>query len=186
MNFLNKNEPEISSLHIELSSFCNAFCIGCARTSDMSPRVQDPVTPSHLSPRHFNKIFESPALKNLDNIYLCGVMGDPLASPFIKSFCMNLMEAKPNVKIVVHTNGSLGSQSLWQWLGRFSNKNKFGNIDFIIHAVAYSDKNELNGRYIETSKNNFINSLSISCYSFTKIAKVFQPVINKNVRTRIK
>lgn len=59
-------------------------------------------------------------------------------------------------------------------------KEKFGNIDFIIHAVAYSDKNELNGRYIETSKYNFINSLSISCYSFTKIAKVFQPIINKN------
>ena len=59
-------------------------------------------------------------------------------------------------------------------------KDKFENIDFIIHAVAYSDKNELNGRYIETSKNNFINSLSISCYSFTKIAKVFQPILNQN------
>ena len=57
-------------------------------------------------------------------------------------------------------------------------KNKFGKIDFIIHAVAYSDKNELNGRYIYTSKDNFINSLSISCYSFTKIAKLFQPIIN--------
>ena len=58
-------------------------------------------------------------------------------------------------------------------------KNKFGKIDFIIHAVAYSDKNELNGRYVDTSKNNFINSLSISCYSFTKIAKLFQPIINE-------
>ena len=57
-------------------------------------------------------------------------------------------------------------------------KNKFGTIDFIIHAVAYSDKNELNGRYIETSKDNFINSLAISCYSFTKIAKLFQPIMN--------
>ena len=55
--------------------------------------------------------------------------------------------------------------------------NKFGTIDFIIHAVAYSDKNELNGRYIDTSKNNFINTLSISCYSFTKIAKLFQPIM---------
>ena len=58
-------------------------------------------------------------------------------------------------------------------------KNQFGKIDFIIHAIAYSDKNELNGRYIDTSKNNFINSLSISCYSFTKIAKLFQPIINE-------
>ena len=57
-------------------------------------------------------------------------------------------------------------------------KNKFGKIDFIIHAVAYSDKNELNGRYLETSKDNFINTLSISCYSFTKIAKLFQPILN--------
>ena len=58
-------------------------------------------------------------------------------------------------------------------------KNKFGTIDFIIHAVAYSDKNELNGRYINTSKDNFINSLSISCYSFTKIAYLFQPIMNE-------
>ena len=57
-------------------------------------------------------------------------------------------------------------------------KKRFGTIDFIIHAVAYSDKTELNGRYIDTSKDNFINSLSISCYSFTRIAKIFQPIIN--------
>jgi enoyl-[acyl-carrier protein] reductase I len=57
-------------------------------------------------------------------------------------------------------------------------KKEFGTIDFIIHAVAYSDKNELNGRYVDTSKDNFINSLSISCYSFTRIAKIFQPILN--------
>ena len=57
-------------------------------------------------------------------------------------------------------------------------KKGFETIDFIIHAVAYSDKNELNGRYVDTSKDNFINSLSISCYSFTRIAKIFQPIIN--------
>ena len=57
-------------------------------------------------------------------------------------------------------------------------KKAFGEIDFIIHAVAYSDKNELNGRYVDTSKDNFINSLSISCYSFTRIAKIFQPILN--------
>ena len=57
-------------------------------------------------------------------------------------------------------------------------KEGFEKIDFIIHAVAYSDKNELNGRYVDTSKDNFINSLSISCYSFTRIAKIFQPIIN--------
>ena len=47
---------------------------------------------------------------------------------------------------------------------------KWKSIDFIIHAVAYSDKMELNGRYIITSRENFINTLHVSCYSFTKIA----------------
>ena len=47
---------------------------------------------------------------------------------------------------------------------------KWSSIDFVIHAAAFSDKNELNGRYIDTSKKNFINTLSISCFSFTKIS----------------
>jgi len=50
-------------------------------------------------------------------------------------------------------------------------KTKFQNIDFVIHAAAFSDKNELNGKYINTTKNNFINTLNISCFSFTEISK---------------
>ena len=51
-------------------------------------------------------------------------------------------------------------------------RSKWHNIDFVVHAAAFSNKNELNGRYIDTSKNNFINTLNISCYSFTKISKI--------------
>ena len=60
-----------------------------------------------------------------------------------------------------------------------SNFNKWKSIDFIIHAVAYSNKTELNGRYIKTSKENFINTLNISCYSFTKIANLFSSINDK-------
>ena len=49
---------------------------------------------------------------------------------------------------------------------------KWNSIDFVIHAVAYSDKNELNGRYIDTSKDNFINTLDVSCFSFTIISQL--------------
>ena len=48
---------------------------------------------------------------------------------------------------------------------------KWDSIDFVIHAAAFSDKKELDGRYIDTSKDNFINTLNISCYSFTEISK---------------
>lgn len=50
-------------------------------------------------------------------------------------------------------------------------KDEWGTIDFVIHAIAYSDKNELAGRFINTSRDNFKNSLAISCYSFIDVAR---------------
>jgi len=55
---------------------------------------------------------------------------------------------------------------------------KWESIDFVIHAAAYADKNDLSGRYIDTSKENFLNALNISCYSFTRIAYLFSPLMN--------
>ena len=59
-------------------------------------------------------------------------------------------------------------------------KNKWGKIDFIVHSIAHSDKNELNGKYIDTSRENFLNTLEISCFSLTNITKIFEPIINDN------
>lgn len=50
-------------------------------------------------------------------------------------------------------------------------KDRWGSIDFIIHAVAYSDKSELTGRFINTTRGNFLNSLNISCFSLIDIAR---------------
>ncbi len=47
----------------------------------------------------------------------------------------------------------------------------WGKLDFLVHAIAYSDKNELTGRYVDTSLDNFTKSMHISCYSFTAIAQ---------------
>ena len=47
----------------------------------------------------------------------------------------------------------------------------WGSIDFVVHALAYSDKDELNGRYLDTSRENFRNTLDISCFSFTAVAR---------------
>jgi enoyl-[acyl-carrier protein] reductase I len=50
-------------------------------------------------------------------------------------------------------------------------KKEWGSIDFVVHALAYSDPKELAGRYADTTRDNFINSMVISCFSFTEIAK---------------
>jgi enoyl-[acyl-carrier protein] reductase I len=48
---------------------------------------------------------------------------------------------------------------------------KWGALDFVVHAIAFSDKNELEGRYVDTSESNFDKSLNISCFSFTAVAQ---------------
>lgn len=50
-------------------------------------------------------------------------------------------------------------------------KKKWGKLDFLVHAIAYSDKEELKGEYVNTTRDNFIRTLDISCYSFTSVAK---------------
>lgn len=50
-------------------------------------------------------------------------------------------------------------------------KTKWGQIDFVVHALAFSDRRELAGRYADTSRENFTNTMVISCFSFTEIAK---------------
>ena len=54
---------------------------------------------------------------------------------------------------------------------------RWGKLDFLIHAVAFSDKNELTGRFINTSRDNFKNSLTISCYSLIDLARRAQPLM---------
>src|ERR1700734_1522774 len=47
----------------------------------------------------------------------------------------------------------------------------WGSIDFLVHAIAFSDKDQLDGRYVDTTQDNFVNTMVISCYSFTAVAQ---------------
>lgn len=58
-------------------------------------------------------------------------------------------------------------------------------IDFVVHAIAYSDKNELTGRFVNTSRDNFKNSLDISAYSFIEVARRAHPMMEENGGTLI-
>jgi enoyl-[acyl-carrier protein] reductase I len=50
-------------------------------------------------------------------------------------------------------------------------KKEWGTMDFLVHAIAFSDKNELKGKYVDTSPTNFALTMNVSCYSFTALAK---------------
>ncbi len=54
---------------------------------------------------------------------------------------------------------------------------RWGQLDFFVHAIAYSDKNELKGKYLDTTLPNFLNTMQVSVYSFTQIAQKLHPLM---------
>ena len=55
---------------------------------------------------------------------------------------------------------------------------KWGKLDFLVHAIGYSDKEELKGQYVDTSRSNFMNTMDISVYSFTAVARRAAAMMN--------
>ena len=56
---------------------------------------------------------------------------------------------------------------------------RWGNLDFLVHAIAFSDKEELKGRYLDTSLENFQSTMNISCYSFTLLSRFAAPLMKE-------
>ncbi len=58
-------------------------------------------------------------------------------------------------------------------------KEKWGKLDFVVHGIAFSDKNELDGFYVNTTRENFLKTMDISCYSFTAVAQRALPLMEE-------
>ena len=58
-------------------------------------------------------------------------------------------------------------------------KDKWGRLDFLVHAIAFSDKDELTGRFVNSTRRNFLNSLDISCYSLIDVARRAAPMMTQ-------
>jgi enoyl-[acyl-carrier protein] reductase I len=58
-------------------------------------------------------------------------------------------------------------------------KQRWGRLDFVVHAIAFSDKEELKGKYVATTRRNFLLTLDVSCYSFTAVAQRAAPLMTE-------
>lgn len=58
-------------------------------------------------------------------------------------------------------------------------KKHWDSLDFVVHAIGFSDKDELKGKYMNTSRKNFLNSMDVSCYSFTEVAREAAPLMRE-------
>ena len=82
------------------------------------------------------------------------------------------LSEKVNCKYLYKCDVSLKPENEYSIENLIKNiKKDIGDLDFVVHALAYSDKDELKGKYLETSRINFLSTLDISTFSFTRVAK---------------
>ncbi len=79
-----------------------------------------------------------------------------------------------DILIDVDVNDAASLDAAFEQLGA-----KWGQLDFLVHAIAFSDKDELSGRFIDTTRDNFRNSLCISCYSLIDVARRARPLMQE-------
>ncbi len=89
------------------------------------------------------------------------------------------LSKKINCKNIYKCDVSLNPENEYSIENLIKNINKdIGSLDFVVHALAYSDKEELKGKYLETSRQNFLSTLDISTYSFTRLSKAASKIMN--------
>lgn len=121
----------VRSIQIDLVSTCNAKCLHCYRQTIVGQENSHYVKNIHVDLNAFKKAMQDPYFNDLQEILFCGNYGDPLASPHLIEMLDYLDEVKPNLSLIFHTNGSLGSKELWiQLAKRLNGRGRFIKFAF--------------------------------------------------------
>jgi MoaA/NifB/PqqE/SkfB family radical SAM enzyme len=147
MMFYSENQP--TTLHIEISSKCNASCPMCAR-NNQGFGVSSKFKPNNLSLVEIKKNINIEFIRNLKRLMVCGNFGDPLLNPEIVEIFEYFKSINSNLRIELHTNGGVGSQETWLKLAELVAFCRFG-IDGL------SDTNHIYRKGV--SWNNLMNNV---------------------------
>lgn len=113
---------EIKSIHFEISSMCQASCPMCARNQN-GGSINPLITETNLDFKTYKKIIPENFLKQLESISMCGNFGDPILNNDIKKIIKYTADINPEIKIDIHTNGSLRNTSWWRDFAKILPKN---------------------------------------------------------------
>lgn len=124
----------IRLIQIDLVSTCNAKCLHCYRQTVVGKENVNYVKNIHIDPKAFKLALQDPKFDHLEEILFCGNYGDPIASDHLIEILDGIKEIKPNLHIIFHTNGGLGSKELWTQLAkRLNGRGKF--VKFAIDGL---------------------------------------------------
>ena len=116
---------QVRVLHLELTTRCNAACPMCARTAP-GGRVNPKLPLTELSLDDISTILPESFVRQLDQIYLCGNYGDPIAANDTIEILEYFRAANPSIELGMHTNGSARTASWWERLAKSLDYCRFG------------------------------------------------------------
>jgi molybdenum cofactor biosynthesis enzyme MoaA len=132
MNYL--NDP--IKLQFELSSMCNALCLGCVRTDTQTFNDKKFIIPEkeYISFDVFKKILAAPEFSSVTHLEFCGTIDDPLMHPELLEF-LSFAATVGKYNVHIHTNASLRNASYWTKLAEVLKKHKSHSVKFSIDGL---------------------------------------------------
>lgn len=116
---------DIRDIHLEVTSKCQARCPMCPRR--INGGLLNPlITLDEITLTQFKKWFPSNFIIQLDSLFMCGNLGDPIIAQDCVEIYSYLRESNPNIKLSMHTNGSARTQKFWKQLADLKVKVTFG------------------------------------------------------------
>ena len=124
------NLKDIKSIHLEVTSKCQASCPMCAR--NIQGGIDNPfMTVTEITLEQFKEWFPVTLIQHLDRLFMCGNLGDPIIAKDTLKIFQYLTEVNPNISLGMNTNGSAKSWQFWKELARLNVHVRFG-IDGLI------------------------------------------------------
>jgi len=116
---------DIKNVHLELTSKCQARCPMCPRRINGGP-INPLITETEIDLKTFKEWFPITFLKQLDSLFLCGNLGDPIIAQDCLTILQYIKETNPTIKLSMHTNGSARSLQWWEQLAYTKTRVVFG------------------------------------------------------------
>jgi MoaA/NifB/PqqE/SkfB family radical SAM enzyme len=139
----------VSMVHCELSTFCNAACPNCPRYFPGTHVVRSGVTLSQVTIAQFKKWFEPEFISNVREWKFCGTHGDPMVAKDVINIVRYIFDTNARAKVVINTNGGIRNEQDWKTLGEVSSKH---NLRIIFSVDGLEDTNHLYRRNVDWSK----------------------------------
>lgn len=114
-----------TSLHIELSNYCNASCLVCPRYQGSSRKLNPNLTLAMMSIEQFKKYFPPLIIKRTKNIIFCGTSGDPGTCKDLIEILEYVYSVNENISMMLLTNGGMRNADFWYEVGKISSKYAF-------------------------------------------------------------